>query len=242
MKFISITDPGMVRQRNEDVFFASSKPVGNLPNLYFVADGMGGEKAGMYAAKTAASIMLRVLEGSNETKPVAAIQKSIEQANISLFKEAQTDPEKTRMGTTVVLATLEDDHLLVANVGDSRLYVSKESSIRQITRDHSFVDELVRFGKVSEAEAKHHPKKHYITRAVGAEETIDIDFFDYELECNDLVLLCSDGLTNMVSDKEINSILRSELSLTEKANLLKKRANEAGGSDNITVIIIDPEI
>jgi protein phosphatase len=242
MKFISITDPGIVRQQNEDVFYASSKSVGNLPNLYFVADGMGGEKAGMYAAKTAANIVLGALEGSTETKTVMAISSAIQQANIALFKEAQSDPEKTRMGTTIVLATIEGDHLLVANVGDSRLYVSKESGIHQITRDHSFVDELVRFGKVSESEAKHHPKKHYITRAVGAEERVDIDFFDYELNKNDYVLLCSDGLTNMVSDQEINRILRSDSSLSEKAELLKKRANDAGGSDNITVIIIDPEI
>lgn len=242
MKFISITDPGVTRQQNEDVYFASSEPVGLLPNLYFVADGMGGAKAGLYAASTASEIIVRDLRGSKEKEPVKAIKEAIEKANGRLFAEAQVDPNKESMGTTIVLACLYENHLIVANVGDSRLYVSKSDRITQITRDHSYVDELVRYGKVSKTAAKYHPKRHYITRAVGAEAGISIDFFDLELEHGDLVMLCSDGLTNMLSNDEIQEELRSGKSFEVIMKDLVEDANIKGGEDNITVVVVDPEL
>ncbi|MCR4781592.1 MAG: Stp1/IreP family PP2C-type Ser/Thr phosphatase [Lachnospiraceae bacterium] len=242
MKFISVTDPGVTRLKNEDVFFASKDSIGLLPNLFFVADGMGGEKAGLYAAQTAANTIVTDLMGSKEREPVKAIKAAIEDANLKLFEEAQADPEKESMGTTLVLACIYDDHLIIANVGDSRLYVSKNDRITQITRDHSYVDELVRYGKVSELAAKHHPKRHYITRAVGAENKISIDFFDLELDQSDIFMLCSDGLTNMLLDEEIQAILRSGKSLEEMSKELVDRANAMGGEDNITIVIVDPEI
>lgn len=242
MKFISITDPGVIRQKNEDVYFASSEPVGILPNLYFVADGMGGEKAGLYAASTASEIIVRDLRGSREKEPVKAIKAAIEKANLDLFEEAQEDPNKKNMGTTLVLACLYENHLIVANIGDSRLYVSKSDRITQITRDHSYVDELVRYGKVSQTAAKHHPKRHYITRAVGAEAKISIDFFDLELDHGDFVLLCSDGLTNMLSDDEIQEALRSGKPFDAIMKELVESANIKGGEDNITIVVVDPEL
>lgn len=241
MKIFSISDPGSVRSQNQDNLFASARSVGKLPNLLLVADGMGGERAGKYASQAAVRIITDDLMRSDENEPVKAIKCAIEDANARIFREGESDPDKKGMGTTAVCSVICGKHLITANVGDSRLYVSSYDGIRQITRDHSFVDELLRSGKVTEKEAKNHPKKHYITRAVGAEEKIDVDFFDFELKKGDLVLLCSDGLTNMVEDDKIQEILRENGSVEDKAVKLKDCAVSNGGEDNITIIIADPE-
>ena len=145
------------------------------------------------------------------------------------------------MGTTVVVATcLKDKYLEVANVGDSRLYVANDREIRQITRDHSLVEEMVRRGGIDRESARSHPDKNIITRAVGAEDTIMADFFDVELKPGDIVLMCSDGLTNMLEDEEIHMILSSQNSVEEKAEELVKAANDNGGRDNIAVILMEP--
>ena len=241
MKIFSISDPGSVRSQNQDNFFASDRSVGKLPNLLLVADGMGGERAGKYASSAAVRIITDDLMRSDEPEPVKAVKCAIEDANAKIFHEGESDPDKQGMGTTAVCSVISGKHLITANVGDSRLYVSSRDGLRQITRDHSFVDELLRSGKVTETEAKNHPKKHYITRAVGAEEHIDIDFFDVELKKGDLVLLCSDGLTNMVQDYKIQEILRESGSVQDKALKLRDCAVSNGGEDNITIIIADPE-
>ncbi|MBP7059171.1 MAG: Stp1/IreP family PP2C-type Ser/Thr phosphatase [Lachnospiraceae bacterium] len=242
MKFFSITDRGIIRQQNQDVCFASAEPIGALPNFFFVADGMGGEKAGQYASKTASSLIRGMLEMSSGKEPIKALKEAIEYANLTIYTEALESEEKKGMGTTFVSAFLKDSHMIVSNVGDSRLYVSAVNGLQQITKDHSFVDELVRYGKVTETEAKNHPKRHYITRAVGAEKKIEIDFFDVELDSSDRIILCSDGLTNMVSDEEIQRVLRSDAPIEEQAMYLVKMADDNGGNDNITVVIVEPEI
>jgi serine/threonine protein phosphatase PrpC len=231
-----------MRQQNQDVCFATAEPIGALPNFFFVADGMGGEKAGQYASKTASSLIRAVLEKSSGKEPIKALKEAIEYANTELYTEAADSEDKKGMGTTFVSSFIQGSHMIVSNVGDSRLYVSTADGLQQITRDHSFVDELVRYGKVTETEAKNHPKRHYITRAVGAENKIEIDFFDVELDSSDRVLLCSDGLTNMVSNDKIQEIMRSDTPIEEQAMYLVKMADDNGGSDNITVVIVDPEI
>ena len=143
------------------------------------------------------------------------------------------------MGTTVVIATIMEDKMIVANVGDSRLYVVG-SSMRQVTRDHSLVNEMVRLGEINAAEARIHPDKNIITRAIGASTTVEADFFEVDLEKNSQTLMCTDGLTNMVRDEEIFRIMNGDETLEEKAEILVRTANANGGRDNITVMIIKP--
>ena len=239
MKTFSMTDAGISREMNQDYFFASDTAVGNLPNLYIVADGMGGHKAGEYASRYTIERIVASVARNNGDEPVAVLRAAIDKANELLIMEAREDESKYGMGTTVVAATIIGNKMIVANVGDSRLYVIG-NGIRQITRDHSLVEEMVRMGGMDADQAKEHPDKNIITRAIGASESVEPDFFEVELEKNDLVLLCSDGLTNMVDDKEIGQILLDQTSLESQVITMINTANRNGGRDNITVIIIRP--
>lgn len=239
MKTFSITDTGITREMNQDYYFASDAPVGNLPNLYIVADGMGGHKAGDYASRYTIERIVAFVMRSGLAEPVAIIKGAIRKANELLVGESQEDIAKRGMGTTVVIATIVEDKLIVANVGDSRLYVVG-SSMRQVTRDHSLVNEMVRLGEIAASEARFHPDKNIITRAIGATMQVEADFFEVELEGTEQILLCTDGLTNMVRDEDIYDIINGSGTLEEKAQLLVKTANANGGKDNITVMIIRP--
>ncbi len=241
MKYYVLTDQGRVRTQNQDYLYSTDQPVGPLPNLFLVADGMGGHNAGEYASEHTVKLVLDEVRGAaRELSPVATLEQAITHANQMIYERAVCDVEKSGMGTTLVAATFVDGHLFVANVGDSRLYVNSIDELKQITRDHSLVEELVREGTVSKMAAKNHPKKHMITRAVGAEESVQVDFFDLDLEETDQILLCTDGLTNMLEDSEIRSILLGEDTLQNKVHTLVDRANENGGNDNITVLLVEP--
>ena len=144
------------------------------------------------------------------------------------------------MGTTIVAATVIGRKLLVANVGDSRLYVVNETEITQITKDHSYVAEMVRSGRIKKSEAKYHPDKNMITRAVGVFPSIDVDFFEVELKEQDMILMCTDGLTNMVDDEDIKSIILGQRDVVERTQALIEAANKNGGTDNITVLLVEP--
>lgn len=241
LKVFSITDIGKKRKLNQDYVFASDTPLGNLPNIFIVADGMGGHNAGDYASKYTVETMKEEIERSFEKNPVKIMGKAIEIANDHIRKKAKEEEALNGMGTTVVAATcLGDKYLEVANVGDSRLYVVNDRKIEQITRDHSLVEEMVRMGGIDRASARSHPDKNIITRAIGARDTVEVDFFNVELEPGDIVLMCSDGLTNMLEDEAIHQILGAKGSVEEKAEELVKAANENGGRDNIAVIIIEP--
>ena len=239
MKTYSITDTGALREMNQDYFFASDDPVGNLPNLYIVADGMGGHKAGDYASRHTIERVVASISRNSSEEPVTIIQEAISKANELLVAESNEDETKSGMGTTLVIATLVGDKLIVANVGDSRLYVISDM-VRQITRDHSLVDEMVRLGELNPSEARSHPDKNIITRAIGAQKNVKADFFEVELAEDDYVLMCTDGLTNMVRDEEILDIVRSEKEPEAIAHKLVRMANDNGGRDNITVTIIKP--
>ena len=240
MKTYSITDTGILREMNQDYFFASDEPVGNLPNLYIVADGMGGHKAGDYASRYTTQRIVASVSRSPGEEPVTILKEAITTANKLLISESAEDETKRGMGTTLVAATIIDGHLYVANVGDSRLYIIDQEKIRQITRDHSLVAEMVRIGEVGEAEAREHPDKNIITRAIGAGEHVEADFFEVELKEGDHVLICTDGLTNMVEDADIQKTILLNASIEERAGHLVKAANDNGGKDNITVMIIEP--
>ena len=166
------------------------------------------------------------------------MSKAIRIANDQVRRKAREDESLYGMGTTVVAATVLGKYLQVANVGDSRLYIINEE-VRQITRDHSLVEEMVRMGGLDREAARNHPDKNIITRAIGARDTIEIDFFHEELRSGDLVLMCSDGLTNMLEDEEIGRILKTPGTIEERAERLINAANQNGGRDNIAVILID---
>lgn len=239
LKTFSITDIGKRRKLNQDYVFSTEKQLGSLPNVFIVADGMGGHNAGDYASKYTVETIVKEIADSKETDVVTILTKAIETANAHIRELAQEKEDLAGMGTTVVAATIQDKILQVANVGDSRLYIINKE-IQQITRDHSLVEEMVRMGGLPREEARMHPDKNIITRAVGAQNTVDIDFFEVKLAEGDMVLMCSDGLTNMLEDEEIRRIVDRQRDIVEKAEKLVEATNENGGRDNITVILIEP--
>lgn len=234
----ALTDIGQKRQLNQDYIYLSESPIGNLPNVFIVADGMGGHNAGDYASRLAVETVVEEIGTSFEKNAVKILNNAIRRANEQLRKRAREDKALSGMGTTIVAATCIGRYLEVANVGDSRLYVISDE-IRQITQDHSLVEEMVRMGGLDKETARNHPDKNIITRAVGARRDVEVDFFNVELQTGDLVLLCSDGLTNMVDDEMICGILKGDGNLEDRVEELMKTANENGGKDNISVIVIE---
>ena len=239
----SITDIGRRRRINQDYVFASDEPVGNLKSLYVVADGMGGHKAGDYASRFTVKNLVGILdlgkEASRGLTPEQIVETTLREVNLQLRRVAASDENYYGMGTTAVIAMVDRDLLKVWNVGDSRLYLLS-GSLKQITRDHSLVEEMVEAGSLTESGARRHPDRNVITRAVGAEDYLEIDSFNCLLRQGDLILMCTDGLTNMIEDRRIEEILKGDDSLKEKAERLVMEANANGGKDNITVLLIDP--
>ncbi len=239
MKTFSMTDIGRRRGMNQDYIFTSEAPVGNLPNLFIVADGMGGHNAGDFASRYTVEYVVKAIASSGLTEPVSLLGEALRQVNANLLELADKNPRMKGMGTTFVGATIIQDCLRVANVGDSRLYIVNQE-ITQITRDHSLVQEMVRMGEMNQDQARVHPDKNIITRAVGVFKDIEADFFEVNLKLGDRILLCSDGLTNMMEDSDIRRIMCSQRDIAESVERLVAAANENGGKDNISVIIIDP--
>ena len=239
LKTFSITDIGKKRQLNQDYVYTSEMPIGNLPNVFIVADGMGGHNAGDYASKYTVETIIKEISEAREDNPVTIIKNAIGIANEHIRQKAEADENLASMGTTLVVATCMGNILQVANVGDSRLYVVNDR-ITQITRDHSLVEEMVRMGGIDRETARSHPDKNIITRAIGASETVKVDFFTVKLQKGDIVLMCSDGLTNMLEDEEIRMILNGQRDIVEKAEELVRAANDNGGNDNIAVVVIEP--
>ncbi|MCI9372831.1 MAG: Stp1/IreP family PP2C-type Ser/Thr phosphatase [Lachnospiraceae bacterium] len=239
LRSYAVTDIGRRRQINQDFVYLSETPVGNLPNIFIVADGMGGHNAGDFASRYAVETIVGEVKASFEKNPTIILGKAIDKANACIRQKAGGDKTLMGMGTTIVIATCIGKYLEVANVGDSRLYLVNDR-IEQVTIDHSLVEEMIQRGGIDRRSARNHPDKNIITRALGARNTIEADFFNLELEAGDIVLLCSDGLTNMVEDEDIRRVLKSGRDLKERAETLVQMANDNGGKDNISVIIIEP--
>lgn len=241
MRVFSATDVGKVRQVNQDYIFTSKDPVGNLPNLFVVADGMGGHAAGDFASHYGVAALVAEIKKDDNFNPVKIIRNGMTAANAAIFDAAIRDPNMAGMGTTMVAASVAGDYLYIANVGDSRLYVA-EDKLTQVTQDHSLIAEMVRLGELEPEDAIHHPDKNIITRAVGTEDTVQVDFFDMKLEKGQVFLMCSDGLSNMLDNEEIFRILTEALrdGNSDPAQQLVDAANEAGGKDNIAAIVVDP--
>lgn len=239
MKAFSITDVGMVRQVNQDYVYTSEKPLGNLPNLFVVADGMGGHQAGDYASKYTVEVLQKELKNNKDKDIERALVSAIKKANKEIIREAASDEHLKGMGTTVVAATIVNQMLYFANVGDSRLYLINQG-ITQLSKDHSLVEEMVRLGGIKPEEAKHHPDKNIITRAIGAKENVEVDFYEHRLKRGDIILMCTDGLSNMVEDEELFHIVQGARDIVEAGTTLVEAAKENGGTDNIGIVLAEP--
>lgn len=237
MKAFSITDIGERRRINQDYFFCNENAIGKLPNLFVVADGMGGHNAGDYASRFCVDFFRQKIAESEKESPVTMIKTALSETNDALRRVAQEQTELEGMGTTFVVATIFDKEMYVANIGDSRLYVIGKV-MKQITEDHSLVEVMVKNGELSREEARVHPNKNIITRALGANMVVEPDFFEVNLEEGDTVLMCSDGLTNMLEDETIERVIRENDDLETAAATLVKYANQNGGKDNIAIILI----
>ncbi len=239
MKGYSTTDKGKTRDINQDYIYCSDEPVGVLPNLYIVADGMGGYNAGDFASRC--SVEAFVTEAEKKEKPtvISTMTEALKVANATVLQHAREKEELSGMGTTFVAAAVFPDKTYAMNIGDSRLYLIG-NEIKQITVDHSYVEEMVRKGEIQRKDARIHPKKNVITRAVGVEDAVEADFYEIETEEDSrFLLLCTDGLTNMVEDEEIfHTVIKYAEKPQEAVQKLVKKANENGGKDNISIIII----
>ena len=238
MKAFAATDVGKVREVNQDCVFSSTGPVGCLPNLFIVADGMGGHKAGDIASRLTVDSVVDKLSKVNSKDYISVITDTIIKVNKEVIDKAAESQDYAGMGTTLVVATVFDNILKVANVGDSRLYVVGEDII-QITRDHSLVEEMVINGQLDRADARVDKRKNIITRAIGGESKVEAEMFSVELKPKDKILMCSDGLSNMVDDTEILEIINREPDIEKAARMLIDVANENGGKDNISVVIVE---
>lgn len=235
------TDIGSVRSANEDYYKIFKFDDNSFCAV--VADGMGGHKGGKVASSVAASHIVDYIRTNissieiTEENVFAMLKKAIAEANELVYMRSLSDSELSGMGTTVVAVVYVDGVLYAANVGDSRIYEIGES-IRQISKDHSLVQDLIDKGVITEAEANSHPNKNIITRAVGTEKNVETDTFRLDNLKNKHILMCTDGLTNFVDDDTIAQIVKNHSSRTARDKLIEL-ANENGGRDNITLIIID---
>jgi PPM family protein phosphatase len=226
----AVTDPGRTRRHNEDSYVID-------PPLFAIADGMGGAQAGEVASRLATAALK---EGGANGGGERRIADLIQEANRRVYDRSSNDPNTSGMGTTITVALVEDDQVAFGHVGDSRAYLIRDAQMEQLTEDHSLVNELLKTGKLSREEAETHPQRSVITRALGTDPDVDVDTFSVRAESGDLFLLCSDGLTDMVSEDSILDVVERNRDDIEGAlRALVKAANRGGGQDNITVVAFE---
>ncbi|MGQ9779103.1 MAG: Stp1/IreP family PP2C-type Ser/Thr phosphatase [Bacillota bacterium] len=229
MRFGACTDPGLLRPNNQDAY-------GHRGPLFLVADGLGGHRAGEVASRIAVEEILAAMEGR---EPLVELRAGFLAANEAIRAYAMANPECYGMGTTVAALLFLDGHACIAHIGDSRVYLYRSRRLVLLTRDHSLVEELVRQGSLSEDEARNHPQRSVLTRALGTTETPQVEYAELELEKGDVFLLCTDGLTGELEEKEIESVLATDGHPQAKAERLVEMAKRHGGADNITVVVVD---
>ena len=238
MQTWGLTDPGNIRQQNQDSY--AIVPFGRDRVLMIVCDGMGGAKSGNVASSLAVEVFTDEVRrtqrpGMTPEKAAAMLRSALELSNSAVYEQSQLSDDFTGMGTTLVAALVTAKSCRVVNVGDSRAYLISGDTITQVTRDHSFVEDLVERGIISRADARTHPRKNIITRAVGVEPMVECDVFAPKLKKNDLLLLCSDGLTNAVADEELLETVSQCKDLEKAAQALLDLALQRGAPDNVTV-------
>ena len=236
MEFAYLTDPGQVRDHNEDSVTIIKNESEEI--LMAVADGMGGHKGGEIASSIAITHISKRFADSikvgDKEEAINFLKEVVSEANMLLYKYTEDNPESVGMGTTIVIALLTKDYLLFGNIGDSSGFVIKDKKLYKITSDHTLVNLLVKSGEITEEEAKDHPRKNVLMRALGANITVEMDVFDVERDV-EAILLCSDGLTNMLDEKQIETVLDSDIDIDAKVQKLINKANNRGGTDNISV-------
>ncbi len=235
-QFIGRTDTGMVRSANQDSYYIDS-----LARFFIVADGMGGHAGGQEASLIATKIVSSYLEKEweSETPSPQLLQNALLAANQGIIEDQEEHPERRDMGTTAVLIAFRHDGAWRAHIGDSRLYCLRSAELQQVTEDHTWVARALKMGDIEEEQARIHPWRHVLFQCLGRRDLNQVEVASLEVNPGDLFLLCSDGLTEEVEDETILEILGSEKSYEEKAISLIESAKEAGGSDNITVVLVD---
>ncbi len=236
MRVFAVTDRGLVRKENQDYYDTMSRKDGVLG---VVCDGMGGAKSGNIASQLASEAFMEEVSRSNWSEPVRTLNDALGIANEAVHHRAHTDPDCSGMGTTLVAAWAQKDgRCVVINIGDSRAYLIQSSGISQITRDHSLVSELVSLGKISPEEARKHPNKNIITRALGTDRSANGDLFEIDVNPGDYLLLCSDGLSNVVTDQELLYEVLYGGNCTTCCDRLLEIALKRGAPDNVTAVLI----
>lgn len=245
LKVGAFSDKGKVRQVNEDSCYIPEDSSNGIL-LFIAADGMGGHRAGEIASKDAINCAVKYINDNYEKEINASkgnlinlINESILYANKCIFEKSLSNENLNGMGTTFSMALIYNESLYVGHIGDSRVYLYRKGNLYQLTRDHSYVEELVSSGTITREEAANHPQKNIITRALGTDEFVEIDIAIRKFYKNDKIILCTDGLTNMVSEDTLKQVVEEKIQPQEAAEKLVELANDAGGTDNITVIIIE---
>lgn len=243
MRFAAKSDIGKIREINEDSFKVIIGQTGR-PDTFIIADGMGGHNAGEVASQTAVDFAEEYIMNyshifSDKEKILSGIEKLIEEANKDVYNKAREIDTNHGMGTTFIIAVLFEGVLYIGHVGDSRLYLIRDGKIEKITTDHSYIEELVKNGTITREEALNHPKRNIITRALGCEEDIVVDKISIDIEDMDILMLCTDGLTNMLSENEIVDVINNSDDLQSCCDRLINMSNEKGGDDNITIILVE---
>ncbi len=240
MRFSALTDLGLVRQNNEDSLFARDRAVGRLDNLFIVADGMGGHVGGEYASAFVVSKIPELLDKMERDMDIPAAMVFVtDRTNRALYQLSRNDRRLQGMGSTLVMTSIRDGNAHVINVGDSRLYLYAGGTLTQVTRDHALVDEMVARGKLTKDDPFYAANKNVITRAMGISARVEPDYFCVPLQAGCRLLLCSDGLSGMVEDAVTAGVLAEEPDTGAAAEKLMRLAKEAGGKDNITLILVD---
>ena len=238
-----LTDKGNVRNQNQDAIFFTTERLGVLPNLFIIADGMGGHKAGEVASQQAVERFRNYI--SEATIPtsgnyIEVLHETAKKVNKELYNMAKENPEEMHgMGTTFIACVVERGHIDVVHVGDSRAYIIHNGQIKQITADHTYAEELFRAGHITEEDARNHPRRHHLTRVLGFDFNVKLDPFFHAIEEGASLLLCTDGLSNLVDIDTIANIVSGEGYVEDRARSLVDAANARGGTDNISVVLID---
>ncbi|MFV0502639.1 MAG: Stp1/IreP family PP2C-type Ser/Thr phosphatase [Lachnospirales bacterium] len=232
------THKGLVRDNNEDSFYVKEDKVGKLKNLFIVADGVGGHNAGEVASKNAIQHFVEYAKDTTNTEIDKIIEMGIKTANNKIFRLSKEKKTYKGMGTTFTVCVIDENKLHIGHIGDSRLYLINDN-IKQITEDHTLVNEMYKSGHLTVEETKLHPKRNVITRALGTEIFLDVDIYTINIEKNDKILLCSDGLNTMLDDEKIHNIVTKRTFLSSKVNELIDKALASGGNDNVSVILIE---
>lgn len=233
MIVVGVSETGLVREKNEDSYLIDEKR-----GIFVVCDGMGGHKGGEVASRLAIDIFRETAEQDQENNPIVILNTAIKKANRTICEQAKSNPYLDDMGTTVTAAMITDYSMTIANVGDSSIYIIRGKNIRKITRDHTLAEQMLNKGLINEDQIRSNSYNHILTRALGIELQVTIDNFQEQLMPGDYVLLCSDGLTDMLTDDEILAIILDNNEVSQISQGLVRQALDRGGYDNITLILL----